>query len=873
MRPALQRLLTSPSALSLLRLVVHSERYRLCQIPPVKARRQEHTWRPFESHRPRDMGRRDASGTAQVTGDEGADEFSQETRLVEFQEPLKVSGNKADSSFLEGLTLEELEPPVAAQNQEQNISRTTQILDHMPIAHEDSWKPQMLTFEQCQHQSDLEERLADIPKYAADWALWLELVRFRNRHYGLRGARVIFKEIFDRGLQLPIEKKIGNELWDMLLQSGFEDTQWLQEIVAYAVELRRTTEKCWARLYGSIVGHTLQLDQGTALRWHLQLKEDFPPTVEDYRYLFNNSIAGNTIAQFMALYRDLPVIGMYATVVLELCKLQRYREAMKWHNLLCVHKDLPQDFNDIKPLLVYLAQTGDDRQTERVCRRLYDVQDWQSSIPRKIREYVGEKEVLSRELMNRQLGEIHGVAPKQLTDGFCARLFATKLIGVNTIISGLQMMAVETIGPLSLREMASRDRCDPATICQRLGRLKDAGVSLDKSIFSIVLEKLAREGQRRHRLLKSVVECDLHPDTFEDLGLQERLLPEYYEKNDNVQIERTLTIITHRCTTEKHRDVRRWNVILRAHVTLRKADMVFSMLSTMQRKDIVLSARSSRHMRCEWLSERQRGYAAQNTQELSVLIKASCMSMQSGQYVPIIAWREIMRRLGMAGRLIEYENLTLWLTDFYLGISAPPSLQDFELPPITDKVPQAEADELARNSNPNSPLKILLLNYAALQATVTWGFLHEVRTGPANIKRGQRNLRNATQPQDWRWGLKLLFKVRERGVPIQKAAIARICRLRLEALFGSGVSNRPINREAKWANDVRARADYRYRKAYYIRAMEKIWGKDLFRHQGQILEWRVAQSDRREIEAVEGPLRWRRKKVERGIVRKCYFEY
>lgn len=844
MRPALQRILTSPPALSLLRHVIHSDRHCLRQSYPVKVRRQKHTWRSTKSHRFGGTGREEVSGISHPTKDEGTDEPFQGTRLVEYLEPLKTTlQDEMNGSAQQSMLAEQQGNPNAAQQHRQSVS----------------WQARILTSDEVQYQSNLEARLIDNENYATDWTLWLELVRSRNRRDGLQGAQTIYRDIFRRGLQLPTNTDMGDELWDLLLQGGFEDREWMQEIISYALHVKRTTGQAWVRLYGSIVGHALRSDERLVIGWHRGLKDDFPPSVEDYRYLFKASLSGNNVSRFMHLYRDLPIIGMYATVVPELCKLQRYKEARSWHNLLCIQKDFPRDIKDIKPLLNHFALSGNEGHIEQIMKRLDYNQDRQSSIMNIVRKYVGEKEIISREFMNIKLGELHGVEPKHLGDDFCARLFATKLIGVTTIISGLQMMGVESIGPLSLREIASRADCDTRAVCQHLDRLKDAGIPPEDSTFSTVLERMAREDQ--HSILRSVVECDLHPDTFEDFNVQEKLLAEYYEKNEQLQFQRTLAILTCRCTTQTQRDMWRANLTLRAHTRLGSVEKVHSIMNEMQRKNIVLSTKSSQYMRIKWLSKRNRGHAAHDTDELSVLIKASQMSMQSGQYVPIIAWREIQRRLGMAGRLLEFENLTLWLADYFLGITAPSSLQNQDLPPITDKVPYRAAQELSRNTNPFSHLKVLLFHNAAQQAMVTWGFLHEVRIGPYNSRRQRRLRRTATHRPNWKWGLKLLKTLRERGVPIQTNAVARICRIRLDTLFGRGVSNRPINREAKWVNDQRARASHRFWKAYYIREMEAIWGDDLFRHQDfEDLEWRTSPSERKwtEMEPVKGPRRWTR---------------
>ena len=837
MRLALQRLIESPSALPLSQNVIRSNGYCLRSGYPVKNGLQQHLWRPTQGRKNslEDIGRRTTSELAYLHKDDEVDEASRTLRLVEYIEPRKT--------FLHEESKNATYRPTVNKQQSQTLGAQTSILL-------DTWQDEIATFDQLQYQSELEDRLVDQEEHATNWALWLALIRSQHRHDGSQGVRTVYQEIFRRELQLPIGTSVGNELWDLLLQSGFASRDWMPEIIAYAVRLKNITGQGWTRLYGSIVGHALRSDEKSVIGWHRDLKKDFQPSVKDYKYLFEASLAGNNLSRYMQLYRDLPIVGMYATIIPELCKLQRYKEARKWHNLLCIQQDFPKDADDIKPLLRHYVQAGNDHYVEQIMKKLDYNHDMQSSISTKVRKYIEKRDLISREVMYKKLGEVHSVEQKHLSDDFCARLFATKIIGVNTIISGLQLMGVESIGPLALREMASRDACDTGTVCQHLDRLMDAGIAPDGTTFSAVLVKMAREGQ--HSILRSVIECDLHPDTFEDHSLQERLLAEYYDKNEQLQAQRTLAILTCGCTTEQQRERWRFNLMLRANITLRNISKVVSTMDEMQRRDIILSSRTSQHIRCEWLSHRKRGQAAVETGELSILIKASQLSMQSGQYVPMIAWREISRRLGMAGRLLELENLTLWLADYYLGTNSLNSFRDRILPSNAEGIISKAHEKYSSDTNSFGHLKTLLFHKSAQQAFLAWGFMSEVQREPRTARIYRHLCRRGTHLPNWKWGLVLLKRLRERGVPIHKPAVAVYCRRRLDALFGRGVSERPIIREAKWANDQRAKESHRFRKAYYIKEMEAIWGQDLFRRQDlEDPEWRIDHSrGRRGLSAV-----------------------
>ena len=861
MRLALQRLLAHPSAVSLLRNAVQSDGASFCQqnFPaaptqgqwrryPSKEREREqhpgsplrtlHTWQPSvaaeddeEAEGPIERSLPEipkanarlphAQRTGEVDGEVESVGLSTSTvlsdpQVVPMNQPYLRSGNSGSRGFMR--------LPIKAKKNRK------------------SWESRLATFEQYQYESDLRAqtsqamRLVNDPEFAQDWEFWLELVTFRNRHHGAEGTMEMCREILRRGLLLPTRGIVANRLWDLLTRAGSCDPMLLEEMVAYAKRRKRSTGMSWSGMYDVVISAALKENPDSAYSWHLKLKDDFPPSLRDYRKIFCQSLVWGCSGHFRGLYKDLPVIGMYRTSIINLCKWQMYDEALRWHDILYDAGDFPVSFFDIKPLLDRLAYIGDVSRLDKVSRVLTEAKVEFSSAAE---NFFRGNETISRELMNRRLGEIHGVGPKHLRDDFCARLFATHLFSVETIISGLRMMAVEVIGPLSLREIAARENCDPGAICRRTDDLKNAGISLDDSVFCALVWRLAVED--KHQILKSIVDCDLHPDTFADLNLQERLLAQYYDEKDLMKMERTFAVLT-TFSSVKDMQMVRMNLILRCQVTLGRREEVLATLEEIKRMNVPVSARSSRHLRVLWLSRRQVGRSAEETTELAILIQASQMTMQTGRFVPIIAWREILRRLGMAGRLVEFENLALWLVDWYSS----PAVEDAFLKRLLSrgKGGQALTEGHAspgrlpnRDRNPQRFLSTLFTT-SARHAIVAWGFQHIVTPF-----KSFRSLKGVPMVEDtpqfqWAWGLHLLYKLRERGVPIRAREVARICRHRLNTLFGPGVSKRKINRQAR----SRLGSLDSYAEKVYIRKMEAIWGKGLFRtwrHVGRNLKKRI----------------------------------
>ena len=858
MRPALQRLLENPASISVLRKILYLKSCGLGQ----HYSHQTSNEKRGKTDDPDGTDHKAYVGSCMISRE--ARDYNEGTRnRVTRSCSLRESGSGPRStekrygllSEKRGSVRDEELTEIALGSREGSLAKDK--IDGSPIVQDSTaqlqhdraqglmkrreWRELLSTFEQFQEESKFRTSAVDSPRlidngsYSEDWLLWLELIRFRRRHANIQGIQAIYIEIFSREKYIPTEGDTGKELWDLLFQVGQHNPEFFKRVIVYASRLKRSTGNAAPRLYASVLEYALKADPGSALKWHRSLMQDFAPSIEDYKKLLGLSASWGSIKHLRAIYNDYPLFGLYATAIPELSRMQMYEEAIEWHSLLSDHKDLPLHFDDFKPLLAYFVQAGNSGRVEQI---IGDLVRARSPVVDQATKYIRKNHTISRELMSRQLGEVHGVAPKQLSDSFCARLFATRLFVVKTVINGLQMMGVDSIGPLSLREIALRDECFPPAILRHLDDLKNAGILPDGSLFAYLLQKLAWEDNIV--LLKSLIESDLHPDALDDTNLQEKLLAQYYVAEDQLQVERTLTVLTARGPSQQERAKMWWNVVLRSHVTLRKLDAVKSILNTMQQAGISVTSRSSRHLRVHWLTRRQKGQRAERTQELSIIIRATKNSLQSGGFVPIFAWKEIMRRLGMSGRLVEFENLALWLADYYASPTGQQSLPPDAPLQCARHQEWINTRALFKNKNPSKYLNVLFTTHAQ-QAIVAWGFQQEVKMNPdphrvmKSFKRFVPEYR-VPYPPSWAWGLVLLKKLQERGVPIQQATVSRICRHRLTALFGPGTSSRPINRRTKWINDMRARAVARYRPISYVRTMEHIWGRDLFRHQIQETE-------------------------------------
>lgn len=662
----------------------------------------------------------------------------------------------------------------------------------------DKWKSQLTTIEEYEHESNLGEvsdqgpRLVDDCSYGANLELWVQLILFRRHLKDTIGENTIWKELRKRNLQLPTEGCKADRLWDQVVQSG----DW-KNVVAHAQWIRATTGKTWHSLYFKIVGQCLSKIPRSAYRWHSSLLEEFAPSSGQLKQLFSQVVANpRAMAALKAIYKDLPVRDMYTTIIPQLCSLGQYGLAVKWHKFMMEMNDRPPTSITAEPLLHYLAVQGKINQLAELIKGLDLVgisflgPDSQSFKP---------KDLIPYKTKNSELGEIGGVGPELVSDQFFARLFATTAFSIDAIINGLRFLGTSTIGPLALRELASREGPLPNLCRQRIDQLKAAGISIGESTFSTLVASLASKDEGE--LLREVINCDMHPDTFENQELQRSLLKTYQQKGDRLREDRSIAILTVKMPPKIQ-----WNVLLSSSLKRQDTARTYQILESMQEHGLSVSALTSTYVRRHLLCGRQRSHRPKQIKDVQNVLAIYQRILRAGGEVQPLEWREILRRLGMMGQLAEIERVAIWLADWYSNPTAQASQRSlFNL----------KGGHAPKNTFPLHEWHPLRQIFPPPQqeAFVTWGFQYASNTKQAVPSCGDDG-------PTWRWGLQLLRKLSQRKVPVRRDSVRKACLLRLLVYFGQGRSKLRINRRAQRRN--------RHSLEYYAKELEELCGPDFF---------------------------------------------
>ena len=667
------------------------------------------------------------------------------------------------------------------------------------------------TFEQLLFESDLVDtehagkRILDDPQHAHNLDIVLQLLQFRQRLYGLEGIRKVWSGLQARGIAIPIHGIRAEYLWSTLLELGLQDEAVLKEMYQHASVSVKEQKTDWGIFYDVVLRHFLRTEQCQALTWHSRFTRHGPAPKEFLPRLaevaFENSDKSRLSDAFEQIYSDLEDPGhIYDVVVPLLCSRGQFEVAYRWHKLLAGKGDLPSSSAVVEPLLYHLALYG---RVERLKRLTKSLVDSGVSFAPSTSKVFRDNTVVSREIMNRFLGERFAIPPKSFNDEFCARLFATKAFSANIVISGLQILGVDAIGPLSMRELATREP-DPGAVLERIGQLDQAGISIGRSTYSQLVRVFAIE--RKADFLRDILASDQHPDVFEDRQTQESILASHVEVQDWRQVRRVLAILT---AFSNDPTVERWNLLLRAHLRLKRWDAVKRTIDDMRIAGLPVTARSSQALIKNLLRVRHPGKRpvslSEEVDDLGLVINILMGIVHNGATLSPFAWKEIFRRLGQTGRLDELERLALWLASFHSPLAL-------------DAMTAQYLPHRAVVANPGSPTYQTIKKVSSChalhplrqlfppsfqRAVIAWGF-----TSIASSSQFSSNAVATSDggslltPRPWSRGLLLLKRLRELGVSVQTPVVRKAYHQRLLTLFGPGHSNRPINRLSRERNSV-----------------------------------------------------------------------
>ena len=657
------------------------------------------------------------------------------------------------------------------------------------------------------HTKEIGSRLVDIPDHRHDFALWEELLRYRQRHYGDKGALAIWEGLTVRvdGVQLPVSGKRADFLWETFVDVGLKREVFMKELVAYAFELWKNTGKRWHKFHQKVVKGYLERGMvNQAVAWHAKIQHPHLNHPDDILHFLDPAISIATkqatkhltvvkatsgrpispsVRAFMNICRSTDGHRIYRPVISSLLQAGLSKEVFAMHTLLTARHDHPPAIEDIQPLFEYAmdyAPSDVFQEIERYTNGRFAESD-------------GQSVVHTREPVPNTNDGTWG-EEKPFKDEFGARLFATEAFNFDVILAGLRMFGVTAIGPQSLRELAVRAHGNH-DLLDKIRLLQKSNIRMGDSVFSRLVCKLAAEN--RSIVLSDLLHTDQHPDVLEDVPMQESLLVSYYMARDWRQYQLTLAILTEVSADSGEL----LNIHFRKHVAADELTSALKVVDTMALRRRALTQDSIIFLIQKCLNLRKPGSRPQLRPGLHPSKKARFVfqilqrAVQSGFPVEGNLWIDIIKYVGMANRWEYLRDFCLWLARHYYSEAKSNDAVPWTVP--------SHQQVIKPTAVPVSYGHRMLQTIFSRQmqcAIVAWGFQKRISGKPQTKAYNPFEL-PGDQLIPWVRGLVLLRELEQNGVQLSVGWIRRTCRHRLAILFGRPrLSSRLINRMLRREN-------------------------------------------------------------------------
>lgn len=409
----------------------------------------------------------------------------------------------------------------------------------------------------------------------------------------------------------------------------------------------------------------------------------------------------------------------------------------------------------------------------------------------------------TRSDMSLALGAVHGISEKHLGDQFCARVFATKLFPFSMSLISLRLLGVKHIGSLSICEIAQRSH-RPEDLLNKLKQVKDEGIMLRDSVFLRLLQHVAE--QNDHKGYHALLQSDQHPDNYDDPKLQTALLYEYEKSQQWMLVQLSLQALSFSGVRTK---TKTWNAILRKKLAENDMRAVRQCYRSMYLHDVPLSIHTLRCIR-DLLPLRKAGQRESHIKEAGLkrdfVASAYMRAIEVGHPLSVSAWRELLKRYGMAGDIDKLGRCIIWLAQLGCREATMLSNRPINTFQSSEDIPS-------------------LLDAAMQKAVIWWAWRAGVERQPfrswsSDIAEDSfdyhtRGLVVDAPSQSWARGIALLRDLKNVGVKVEEAAVRKAIRQQLWTIFGPGHSTRKRNDVVALRNTLTL--------AEYIKYIHNIW--------------------------------------------------
>ena len=700
------------------------------------------------------------------------------------------------------------------------------------------------------------------PEHRENWRLWLEIFRLRQRLDGRAGGIEVWRGIRRRGLVLPNEGADADALWKALVEcaAGLDDEAVAirRDMIDYAKAIRLAHARLYPQMCQGIFAPLAILDTRAAARWFeqcltnklLDLDTAVRSLVSDVLTI-PSTRANSAFRLFKSMYKkSTSERKLYDLVIPQALRHYGLQAAGRWHELLLLHRDAPSTevFNcaDIQQLFDAHADQG---LPMLHAKSQGNAQSSSAALSPTIP--ASRVPTLSRSAMSSILGEVHGIKPKELSDSFVAKMFATRAFSLELVLRGLSFFGIDCIGPLALREMAVRSR-SPVDFGNRLTHLRNSGISVEECIYSRLLTRIIAEGDAQ--LFDALVASDQHPESYEDISTQEALLAAFLRSGQHAQVQLTTLVLA---LYGKQIETKALNYLTQHYLSRRSWKLARHTLDLLRSRRMPVRVTTTMYMRDHLLPKRRPGKAPVHQRNDAPPFDALRFTTNMMKYAAEQAfeerrarffsypwlWRELLKRHGKTGRWEELKMLVWWLVKHTVHRHR-------------RRVRVGGRKTLVTIADVG-PLKEVL-NAQMLHGLFVWGFrkamnwpasawyvpsntipmtlshLGEARSTapesepawhhPPGTREEESHFHSGTQlappasASEWHQGLRLLRQLKDAGIPVNALHVRQAFTMRMWILFGPGTSTVKINEAIRRSN--------RWPLEHFVRKAQRVWRDD-----------------------------------------------
>lgn len=532
----------------------------------------------------------------------------------------------------------------------------------------------IFTLDDLQHQSNLYSTkgrgtcLVD-KQFRSDLQLWDILLDYQLQHFGLKGAKTIWRGMKYRGkpVKLESEDELTTAVWQKLLFTAVESRD-----LSFVKLLCEGDGLAWNRpkLFTEVVGALLNCDQeyqAAYMCFYLRKKQKSGQgSILDLYKTFRPQDHAQ-LKQFSSFYFQMPGERIYDEAIRNLWEEERVDDAFLLHKFLIARGDLPSSFNELKPFMFYLARKHHD--PSPFIRQLITAGAMFSNQARNTYKEELDKVEADPSRISQPLVRPHWEPPskkKVVTDTFAARAFATKALSFDFVLNSLRLFGLTEIGPQSMREIGLA-ASTPEIFASRLTRLDEVGVDTGSSAFSRLVRKLCFTGQ--HSLWKESLKTTMHHELFEDTALQQKLLSEHFNKSDWKSVNLLLTMLNNGDVEGKGGEAHKHLLEITSEDHSKQRALLGLLFESAPKG--VMQGINLHSQAIDRLSTALRNGRAQDVSKTSISYRAQFLAglMQDavalGKPVHGHQWRLVLSRFGKAGNFREVISLSLWLAEHY----------------------------------------------------------------------------------------------------------------------------------------------------------------------------------------------------------------